>query len=300
MTTNQLYFWMVLSMLFWGASWPIAHVLSSYITEHEFIVYRYVLTVITLLPVLLWMRLSLKIDRYNFLIASISALLLIFYTKFYFLSTQYATPGLAGAVVTTLMPILVYLLMLFSQQKQPSLKDWFALILGAVGVITTMDLWHLNSEQIWVDYNIYLIAAASFWAFMSITIAQAKTLHPAVLSFYIYLMAIVFDVVFFFEPISASILTMDGLFWSNFIIVSIGSTTFATTMYFVGLQRLGSRQASVFTFLVPFFAIGLSVIFLQEVWQWISIFGALMTIVALMILNQVNFSKYLAKFIKIR
>ena len=286
MTTHQLYFWMVLSMLFWGASWPIANVLSNYITEHEFIVYRYILTVITLLPVLLWMKLPLKIDRYNLLIASVSAFLLIFYTKFYFLSTQFGTPGLAGAVVTTLMPVLVYLLMLFSKQKQPRLKDWLALALGVAGVITTMDLWQLELSQILVDYNIYLLAAASFWALMSITSTQSRLLHPAVLSFYIYLMAIVFDWVFFFESSSPSIFTMDRLFWINFLIVTIGSTTFATTMYFVGLQRLGSRQGSVFTFLVPFFAIGLSVIFLQESWRWISIMGALMTIVALFILNR--------------
>ena len=72
--------------------------------------------------------------------------------------------------------------------------------------------------------------------------------------------------------------------------MTIGSTTFATTVYFIGIQQLGSKQASVFTFLVPFIAIGLSVIFLSETLQWTTILGAMMTIVALMILNNIKFN----------
>ncbi|MBL6984398.1 MAG: DMT family transporter [Candidatus Thioglobus sp.] len=289
---NRLYFWMVLAMLFWGASWPIANVLSAYITEHEFITYRYVLTSITMVPVLVWMKLSFKIDWLNLTIAALAALLLIFYTKFYFLSTQYGSPGLSGAVVTTLMPILVYLLMLFSQQKKPKIIDWLALGLGAAGVITTMDVWHLSAEQIWISHNIYMVAAASFWAVMSIVSSYAKRINPAVLSFYIYLITAIIDALFFFKPTYGSIFAMDGIFWINFLIVTIASTTFATTVYFLGLQRLGSRQGSVFTFLVPLFAVGLSVIFLKETWQWTTIVGAIMTIVALIILNKIKLNFY--------
>ncbi len=292
MTNNRLYLWITLAMFFWGASWPIAGVLSTYIEEHEFITYRYVLTVITMVPVLWWMKLSFKIDLANFIIASLAAVLLIFYSKFYFLSTKYGSPGLAGAVVTTLMPILVYLLMLFSKQKKPQIKDWMALALGAVGVVVTMNIWHLGFEGLWVSHNIYMLAAAGFWALMSITSTYAKAINPASLSFYIYLITAIFDWIFFFEPIHGSIFAMDSIFWVNFLIVTIGSTTFATTVYFLGLQKLGSKQGSVFTFLVPFFAVGLSVVFLGEAWHWTTVLGAAMTIVALIILNKIKFSFY--------
>jgi drug/metabolite transporter (DMT)-like permease len=51
---------------------------------------------------------------------------------------------------------------------------------------------------------------------------------------------------------------MDRVFWIYFVIVSLGSTTFATTVYFISVHNLGSKKASVFTFLVPFFALGSS------------------------------------------
>ncbi len=106
-------------------------------------------------------------------------------------------------------------------------------------------------------------------------------------------MTVIIDWVFFLEPVHGSIFLMDALFWSNFLILAIGSTTFATTVYFLGIRALGSKQASVFTFLVPFFAIGLSVAFLNEALQWGTIIGAIMTIIALMVLNNIKLSIFI-------
>lgn len=100
----------------------------------------------------------------------------------------------------------------------------------------------------------------------------------------------IIDWVFFLEPTSGSIFAMDALFWGNFLILAPGSTTFATTVYFLGIQLLGSKQVGVFMFLVPFFAIGFSAVFLNEVLQWRTILGAMMTIVALIILNNIKLS----------
>lgn len=282
-------------MLFWGASWPIANVLSAYINEHEFIVYRYALATMTMAPVLWWMKLSFKISLRDLMVVCVVALLLIFYTKFYFLSTKHGAPGLAGAVVTTLMPILVYVLMLFSKQKKPQTRDWLALLLGALGVLTTMNIWHFQLSEILNPINLYLVLAAACWALMSITTTQIKQAHPAVLSFYIYLITTVVDAAFFFEPTNGSIFSMDKTFWIGFLIVTIGSTTFATTVYFLGIQKLGTKQASVFTFSVPFFAVGLSAMILSEPWQWTTIVGALMTIIALIILNKIDVGFYNSK-----
>ena len=289
---RQLSLWIVLAMLFWGASWPIANVLSNYINVHEFISYRYIITTITMVPVLWWMKLSFKISFQHFLVACAAAILLIYYSKYYFLSTKYGAPGLAGAVVTTLMPVLVYLLMMFSKQKKTQGKDWLALLLGVLGVLVTMNIWQFQLSEIISGTSVYLLAAATCWALMSIVTTYAKSVVPATLSFYIYLMTALFDLIFFFEPTHGSILAMDSVFWINFLIVTIGSTTFATTVYFLGIAKLGSKQASVFTFLVPFFAVGLSVLFLNENWYWTTILGALMTIVALIILNNIKFGFY--------
>jgi len=284
-TERKLFLWMILAMLGWGASWPIAKVLSNYITEHELVTYRYLLTVLSMLPVVWWMKLPFKIDVGNLVLSIIVGVLLIFYTKLFFLGTKYGSPGLAGALVTTLMPIIVYVLMLLSREKKPKIKDWLALVLGIAGVLTMMKAWTFDWSQIFNASNVYLLWAALCWALMSITTSYTKLIHPVVLSFYIYLFATIIDWVVFFDPSSGSLFAMDRIFWTGFTFLAIGSTTFATTVYFLGVQKLGSKRGSVFTFLVPFFAIGLSVIFLGETLQWTTIVGVLMTVTALIILN---------------
>jgi len=188
---------------------------------------------------------------------------------------------------------LVYLLMIFSKQKKTRLKDWLALLLGVFGVLTTMNIWQFQLNDIVSGTSVYLLAAATCWALMSMVTTYAKTIPAATLSFYIYLMTALFDLIFFFEPTNGSIFAMGSVFWLNFLIVTIGSTTFATTVYFLGIAQLGSKRASVFTFLVPFFSIGLSVIFLDERFYWSSILGAFVTIISLMMLNKIKLSKYI-------
>jgi drug/metabolite transporter (DMT)-like permease len=252
------------------------------------VTYRYALTVLTMPPILYWLKLSFKIELKNLLLAIAIGVLLIFYTKLFFLGTKHGTAGLAGALVTTLMPIIVYVLMLLSRQKRPQIRDWLALTLGVIGVATMIKVWTFEVEQIFNISNVYLLWAALCWALMSIATAYTKSIHPVVLSFYIYLFATLIDWLVFFNPSSGSIFAMDQTFWAGFIFLAVGSTTFATTVYFLGIQKLGSNKGSVFTFLVPFFAIGLSMIMLDESLELTTVIGVVMTIASLMILNNVG------------
>jgi drug/metabolite transporter (DMT)-like permease len=285
---QQQFLWLILAMFFWGASWPIANILSTYVDVHEFITYRYFFVTLSMVPVLWWMRLSFKIGFIDFVIACIASLFLVLYSNYYFLSATHGAPGLAGAVVTTLMPILVYLLMLFSKQKKPLFKDWLALLLAATGVLITMGIWRFQLSEIFAISNLYMVGAALFWALVSITSSYTKLLNPLVLSFYIYLITTLLDGLLFFQPIHGSVFAMDRVFWIYFVIVSLGSTTFATTVYFISVHNLGSKKASVFTFLVPFFALGSSILFLNETLQWTTFLGVLMTIFALIVLNNIK------------
>ena len=72
----------------------------------------------------------------------------------------------------------------------------------------------------------------------------------------------------------------------HLIIISILSTTFATSIYFVAIKKIGTSQASAFIFLVPFFVITLSSIFLDETVYITTILGTILTISAVYILNK--------------
>ena len=73
--------------------------------------------------------------------------------------------------------------------------------------------------------------------------------------------------------------------------VAVVSTTFSTSIYFIGIEKLGTNEVSSFIFLVPFFAISFSIIFLNEKVSISIIIGTIMTLIAVKILNNIKIFK---------
>ena len=290
MKTLSIYFWLIIAMLLWGSSWPLAASLSQFIDEHEFIVYRYLSTAICLIPVMVWLKIPFRIDRYNLIIAMLSGVLMVFYTENYFLSTTLGTPGLAGAIVTTLIPITIFVLSSILTRKLISIKQWIALILSSIGVMTTMNIWSYDSSEIFIQNNHYMILAALIWSSMSILSSYSKEVDAITLSFYIYIFTTLFDLLFYYEPTHGSVFQMSGEFWLYLILITIGASTFGTTMFFYCVKHIGVKETSTFNFLVPFFAMGLSFIFLGEEIGLASILGVVITIYGIKTLNNLKFS----------
>jgi drug/metabolite transporter (DMT)-like permease len=282
---------MVLAMLAWAGSFVSAKYLAVYINEHELVTYRYLITTLTTLPVLMYLNISYKIDMRNLAIAAITAILLVAYTKLFFLGTKIGTASLGGALITTLMPIIAFVIVLIFSKKKPVSKDWLALLIGAIGVSTMLEVWRFNLDEIFSTATVFFLWAATSWAFMSVAMAQSKSVSPILLSFYIYLIATIFNTVFFYENVHGSVFDMDATFWVNMLLMSIASTTFAATVYVAGMQRWGSK-CTVFTFLVPFFVIILGAIFLGETIQLSTVLGAMLTISALMLINNVSLEDF--------
>lgn len=106
-----------------------------------------------------------------------------------------------------------------------------------------------------------------------------------------YVITTILVVIFFLDFKAINYQSFDWIFWVNILILSVISTTFATTVYFVGIEKLGANEVSSFVFLVPFFAILFSVIFLKEHISLSIILGTVMTIYAVKILNNIKVFK---------
>lgn len=157
---NIFYFIMILAMAGWGASWVNAKVLSSYINEYELIFLRNFFTIITLVPVLVFTRKYFYINKRSFLLAILASFIMIAYMKCYFLGTKFGTASLGGALVTTLIPINTFIIMAFFFGKKILKKDYFALAIGALGVMTMLNVWSFSSQQIFSIENMYFLLAS--------------------------------------------------------------------------------------------------------------------------------------------
>lgn len=278
---------MVLAMIGWGASWVNVKVLSDYIGPFELVFLRYMLTALSMPLVLLFLGKKFKIDLKSLVLSFIAAIIMVAYTYYFFMGTKYGTASLGGAFVTTLIPINTFLILVLFFKRPISKYDGFALILGAVGVMSILGVWHLSIDDIFVKHNGLFVIASLLWPILTLVSARATKVSPIVFTFYMYTFTAILSVPLM-EPISLQSEYLDGIFWLNLLSLAFISTTFATTVYFLGIETLGAREVSAFIFLVPFAAIGLSALFLGEKISFWMIAGTVLTIIAVAMLNHIK------------
>lgn len=285
---NIFYFLLFLAMLGWGASWVNVKVLSSYINEFETMFLRFFITAITMIPIILVLKKSFKIDIKSFALALITSIVFVCYMKYFFLGTKYGTASLGGAFVTTLIPINTFLILALFGERKIVKKDGIALFIGAIGVMTMLNVWSFKAEEIFTVHNMYFILASIFWPIITILSSKSTKISPIVFTFYLYMMTSVLNIIFFVDITKIPYENFDEKFYINLFVLTIIASTFANTIYFLGIEKLGAREVSSFIFFVPFAAIILSAIFLKENITFSIIIGTILTIIAVKILNNIK------------
>lgn len=289
---NLLYILLFFAMIGWGASWVNAKVLSHYIDAYEMIFFRFSITGFFMIPIIIYFKKSFKIDLRSFIVAFLASVAFITYMKYYFMGTKYGTASLGGVFVTTLVPIITFLFLAMLGEKKLKKKDYFALVLGALGVLTMLNIWNSSLKDLLVIQNLYFLLASVLWPIFTIISSKSKAISPLVFSFYLYMITIALDGIFFVDFKTIAYQSFDFYFWLNLLILSIISSVYSNTIYFIGIEKLGAANVSSFIFLVPFSAIVLSAIFLKEHISISIIIGTIMTIWAIKILNNIKFIKH--------
>ncbi|MCJ8326687.1 MAG: DMT family transporter [Campylobacterales bacterium] len=288
---NVFYALLFLAMAGWGASWVNAKVLSSYINEYELIFLRNIFTIVTLAPLIYLAKKSFYINAKSLFLAFLVAMVMIIYMKCYFLGTKAGTASLGGSLVTSLIPINTFIIMAVFFGKKILRKDIFALSLGALGVLTMLNIWTFESEEIFSSYNLYFLAASILWPILTILSSKITKTSPLVFTLYMYIITTVLVSIFFLDVRSIDYSSFDDIFWINMFSLSVLATTFSTSIYFIGIEKLGTNEVSSFIFLVPFFSILFSIIFLNETVSASTIIGVLLTLFAVKILNNIRIIK---------
>ena len=280
---------MVIVTFTWALSGIATKYLSFYISENEIVVYRYFFAVLSTFPLLWWMKIPLNINKRNLLLSLLLAIFLIGNTRYYFMGMQHGAAGLGAALVTVLIPIFVYIFMVFSKKSKPTLRDWSVLLFGIIGVTFMMNFEQFTFSEWMRGGNFYFVLAAFFYALITVFGALMRNMHVLAFNFYICIFALIIDWLFSFEGVFLSEVNMDKVFWVNIFILSVLSTTIAATLYYIGLKVLGSKRCAEFSLLTPFFAIALGAIFFSETLTLKNAVGTIMAVSSLMVLSNVKF-----------
>ena len=287
---------MVFAMIFWGASWISTKVLTNYINEYELVFLRMGICFITLFPIIYFFKFSFKLDIKSFFLVFIASLVLTSYSISMFIGLKHGSAGFGGALVTTLIPINTFIIVAILSRKTISLKHSFALLLGAFGVLNMLNIWNFNLNEIFSKDTLYFLLSSILWPILTIITAKASKIHAFVFTFYTYIISSIVLIIFFVDTsIFERVVAFDFIFWFNLFVITILSTTFATSIYFIGATKLGTKEVSSFIFLVPATALIIGAIFLGEKITLNTVIGTVFTIIAIYILNNLSFLKLFKK-----
>ena len=283
-------------MLFRSASWISTKVLTNYINEYELVFLRMGICFITLFPIIYFFKFSFKLDIKSFFLVLIASLVLTSYSISMFIGLKHGSAGFGGALVTTLIPINTFIIVAILSRKTISLKHSFALLLGAFGVLNMLNIWNFNLNEIFSKDTLYFLLSSILWPILTIITAKASKIHAFVFTFYTYIISSVVLIIFFVDTsIFERVVAFDFIFWFNLFVITILSTTFATSIYFIGATKLGTKEVSSFIFLVPATALIIGAIFLGEKITLNTVIGTVFTIIAIYILNNLSFLKLFKK-----
>jgi len=286
MGTGMLYFLLVLGMISWGMSWISAKLLTGIAEPEVLVFWRFFITWITYIPVMYIIREKFSINTKGLLTAALTALLMVLYNEMFFTGLINGLAGAGGVMVTTLVPILTFTIGCIITLKKPSMKDTLGLLLGFTGACIIMQVWHLNTDQLFKSGNLYFLIAALTWAILTHLSTRARNYTSAyTFTFYLFLFTTVFDYILVYSKGMTIALTVDSNFIINMGLLAVGATTFGTTIYFLATAKLGGQKASSFIFLVPLIALVFSFLILDEPITLNTIIGGLSAITAVYIIN---------------
>ena len=283
-------------MIFWGIAWVNTKILTAYVNEYELVFLRMGICFLSMFPIIYFSNLSFKINLKSFYLILIASVFLVLYSIVFFLGVQHGTPGFGGALVTTLIPINTFILIALINRKTISLKHSFALILGGFGVLTMLNVWNFNPNEIFSKDNIYFLMASILWPLLTIVSAKDSKTNGLVFTFYVYVISTFVVYLFFVDnSVFEKVASFDTTFWLNMFMITILSTTFATSIYFIAIAKIGTKEATTFIFLVPASAMVSSAIYLGEEISFNTILGTICTIIAIYILNNLSLMKLFKK-----
>jgi len=277
---------MILAMISFGISWPTAKIVGRYANPQDLLAWRFIFALFAMTIVMKIGSIPFSFPTKSIKYVMFTSVMIVFYNYNYLKGTQVGIAGLGGVIVPTTSPIITFLLGSFLFKKKLLMKEILGLILGFFGVSLLMRFWEIDSTKIIISGNVFFLLAALSWSLATLAIQKAQTTsHPINFSFWLYALSMLMSIPFLSIELIFMPFSFDGIFWINFIIISVIVLGFGNTAYFLSTMKIGSQKASSFMFIVPFSAILSSSLLLGESVEITTILGGLITIIAVYALN---------------
>jgi len=277
---------MIIAMLLWGISWTSGKAVVEHSNIQVASFWRYFISFIGMIPVILYMGKSLKTDLIGYIYILIAGLLSAAFSYLFFAGLAHGEAGYGGTMVTSLVPLITFFLSILIFGTKVSIQQMLALGIGIFGAIILLKI-PMEGLSFLNLNSIYFLICASVWSF--VTIITQKVSHRVDPIFYTL---VLFGVTAFTNMILAlpyhpfEITLYDSIFWYNIFFIGLLAGTFAMAIFFVSASKIGAHNTGVFMFIVPIGATVSSYFVYGEKIAESTIIGCLLSLFAIILFNK--------------
>jgi len=272
-------------MLLWGGGWTALKILTYELPMDVIIFWRFFIMSISFLPILYFFKEPISLNKNSLKFILSSSVLNIAFMVSSFFGIKYGLAGAGSVIITSLSPIMTFLLVAILFKNKVSSLQFVGLIIGLIGGYIILEL---NDISLFFDgSNIYFLLCAFIWA--GVTILAQKShehIHPIHYSFFISVVSTIVAFIYAFNANLSAVFDQGVNFWIALIYLAVLGQTLATTIFFMASGKLGSQKTSSFMFLVPIFALLSAWIILDEPIQMHIIVGGFISMVAVLFINK--------------
>ncbi len=283
---SNTYSWLLLlAMFFWGTGWSALKILTENLSMDVIIFWRFLLMSLAFLPILYFFKVPIRLNFSAIKFIFASSVLNIGFMMSSFYGIKYGLAGAGSIIITSLSPLMTFLLTLILFKNRVSNTQTFGIFLGVIGGVIILNLEDLG--LFFDGSNIYFLLCALIWAGVTLLSQHSQVhIHPIHYSFIISLIATVFSFFYGYSSNFSIVLSQDSRFWSALLYLAIFGQTIGTTIFFVASGKLGSERTSSFMFLVPVFALFSSWLILDEAMQIHIVIGGVISMFAVYFINK--------------
>lgn len=287
MKKNHFTYLLILAMFLWGGGWSALKILTESLPMDIIVFWRFFIMSISFLPILYFLKVPLKLSKANLKYIAGSSFLNIAFMVSSFFGVKYGYAGSGGVIITTLSPVMTFLLVAVIFKKRLQNLQYLGLAMGIAGGVVMLQLSDLS--LFFNSANIYFLLCALIWAGVTILSQHSqKHIHPVHYSFLISIVATVATFIYAFDSELLIVFEQDGKFWIAMIYLAVLGQTIATTIFFIASGKLGSEKTSSFMFLVPLFALLCAWVVLDEPIESHILIGGSISLLAIFLINKQN------------
>jgi len=279
-----------LPIVFWAFAFPIIKISLTELSPINLTIIRIFLVWLIFLFILI-MR-PFKITKLDFKDSPYMFLLGFFGIIGYHLALnygqQYISAGAASLIISTIPIFIVVLALLFLSEKI-KLNIIFGILLSSIGVIIITLYGNINVKiEINYIYSAFAILLAAFFGAFY-TVAGKKLLRkytPLSLTIYAILIGTIGLIPFLNISFFTEILNLSFNVWLSVFYLAIFPTVISYVLWYVALNIKNASELGIYLYLMPILSTFLSFILLNERITIYFIFGGILIIIGLIIVNK--------------